>query len=353
MKSVERVKKAIKLKKVDKIPVSFELVGETDLKEFYVGAPKNWKPKKYMPFVFDIEDYAEEKNVKKEDEWGVVWGYGETLSAGGIPIDGPLKDLEDIKDYKFPDPNGPGRFDKIQSIIENYKDKYCYITWLGLLFERLHFLHGFNKTLIDLVTNLKEVEYVLDKILQFQLELVDNLADTLKGKIHAFASTDDWGGTTNLFINPKLWRKVFKPRYAKIAEEVHKNGMDFWLHSDGKIEEIIPDLVEIGVDVFNLCTPRLLGIEEFGKKFAGKACFCLYIDTQETAVLGTKKDIIREAEDLVRYWSNEYGSGVIAMDYRGNEIYQDLYSTDVILERKRVALKTFKNAFKKKIKGKL
>ncbi len=353
MESLERVKRAIKLKKIDDIPVSFELVGESDLKEFYFDAPKNWKPKRYPPLVFDVEDYVEEKNSKKEDEWGVVWGYGDTLSAGGIPIECPLKDLEDIRNYKFPDPYGPDRFDKIQSIIEDYTNKYCYITWFGLLFERLHFLLGFNETLIGLATDLKKVEYALDKIVDFQLRLISNLAVTLKDKIHAFASTDDWGGQKNIFISPGLWRRVFKPRYARIAKEVHRHGLDFWMHSDGKIEEIIPDLIEIGVDVFNLNTSRLLGIKEFGEKFAGSSCFCTYIDLQDTAVLGSREEIIEDAHGLVKYWSNDFGSGIIAMDYRGNEIYQGLYTLEQILDRKKIALKAFKEAFKKKIKGNL
>lgn len=353
MKSLERVKRAIKLKKIDDIPVSFELVGETDLKEFYVGVPKNWKPKKYKPFVFDVEDYAEEKNIKKEDEWGVIWGYGDTLSAGGIPVDGPLKDIEEIKDYKFPDPYGPGRFEKILSAIRDYKGKYCYVTWFGLLFERLYFLLGFNETLMELVVNTKKVEYALDRIVDFQLGLVNNLADTLKGRVHAFASTDDWGGQKNLFIDPEMWRKVFKPRYARIADEIHKRGLDFWIHSDGKIEEIIPDFIEIGVDVFNLNTSRLLGIKEFGERFAGKSCFCTYIDLQDTAVFGSREEIIEDAHGLVKYWSNDFGSGILAMDYRGNEIYEGLYTQGEILERKKIALKAFKEAFKKKIKGNL
>lgn len=353
MKSLERVKAAIKLKKIDDIPVSFEQVGETDLKEFYISSPKNWKPKKYKPFVFDIEDYAEERNINKEDEWGVIWSYGDTKSACGIPVGSPLKDIENIKDYKFPDPYGPGRFDKIQSIIENYRGKYCYVTWFGLLFERLHFLLGFNETLMELAVNTKKVEYSLDRIVDFTLGLVNNLSDTLKDKVHAFASTDDWGSQKNLFINPEIWRKVFKPRYARIADEIHKRGLDFWIHSDGKINEIIPDFIEIGVDVFNNQTSRLLGIKEFGERFAGKSCFCSYIDTQSTAVFGSREEITEDAYGLVKYWSNDIGSGILAMDHRGNETYQDLYTPEEILERKKIALKAFKEAFKKKSKGNL
>jgi len=353
MESVERVRRAIELKSIDDIPVSFELAGETDLKEFYIGVPRNWRPKRYKPYIFDVEDYVDEKNTRREDEWGIVWGFGETLSAGGIPIRFPLHSIEDIKGYEFPDPLGPGRFDKILSAIGAHSGKYCYVTWIGLLFERLHFLLGFEETLVELAMNTRTVEYALDKIVEFDLALVDNLAGTLNGQVHAFASTDDWGGQKNLFIEPALWRKVFKPRYARIADHAHRRGFHFWLHSDGKVEEIIPDLIEIGIDVFNLNTSRLLGIREFGERFAGRSCFCTYIDTQDTAINGSRRDIVEDAHGLVKYWSNALGSGILAMDYRGNEIYQGVFSQEEILERKKTALRAFKDAFRKKVSGSL
>jgi uroporphyrinogen decarboxylase len=348
MNSLERVRNAIRGEAVDDIPVSFELVGETDLKELYFGVPLDWKPNVYKPFVFDVEDLNIEVGARREDEWGVVWGYGDTCAATGIPLTAPVEDIDDIAGYKFPDPYGRGRFDRISPVVKAYRDKYCYVTWFGLLFERLHFLLGFDNALIELATNTKKIEYALDRIVEFDIGLINNLADTFKGDVKAFAATDDWGGQQNLFIDPQVWRKVFKPRYAKISNQIHKRGLDFWLHSDGKIEEIIPDLIEIGVDVFNLNTPRLLGIREFGQRFGGQACFCIYMDMQKTAVSGTPEELVKDAHDLVDYWSNERGSRVLAMDYRGNEIYQGVYSQEEILERKRIALGAFKEAFRNK-----
>jgi len=345
--------RAIRRQSVDELPVSFERAGETDLRELYFGVPVSWRPGEYKPYVFDVEDYIDEKNTRREDEWGIVWGFGDTLSAGGIPIRFPLHSLDDIKDYQLPDPRGPGRFDKIRSEIGKHSGKYCYVTWIGLLFERLHFLLGFEQTLVELATNTRGVEYALDWIVEFDLALVDGLADALPGKVHAFASTDDWGGQKNLFIEPELWRKVFKPRYARVADHAHRRGLDFWLHSDGKIEAIIPDLIELGVDVFNLNTSRLLGIREFGERFAGRSCFCTYIDPQDTAIYGSPSDIVADARGLVKYWSNDLGSGILAMDYRGDEIYQGVCSEEEILERKQTALKAFKEAFREKIAGRL
>lgn len=351
MNSLQRVRNAIRREPTDELPVSFELVGETDLKELYVGVPTDWKPKVYKPFAFDVEDLNLEVGARREDEWGVVWGYGETCAATGIPLSAPLEEIDEAAGYRFPDPYGPGRFDKIAPTVRACRDKYCYVTWFGLLFERLHFLLGFEKALIELVTNTRKVEYLLDRIVEFDLGLIDNLADSFRGEVKAFASTDDWGGQKNLIIAPELWRKVFKPRYARIAEQAHRRGLDFWIHSDGKIEAIIPDFIEIGVDVFNLNTPRLLGLREFGQRFQGQSCFCIYIDLQRTAVSGSREDIAKEARDLVNYWSNEQGSGVLAMDYRGNEIYQGLYTQEEILERKRVALRAFREGFREKTRA--
>ena len=62
---------------------------------------------------------------------------------------------------------------------------------------------------------------------------------------------------------------------------------------------------------------------------------------------------MEDARGLVKYWSNDLGSGILAMDYRGNEIYQGLYSLEEILQRKKTALRAFKEAFKEKVGGSL
>jgi hypothetical protein len=339
MTGLERVKKAIGGDPVDRIPVSFELVGMTDLKELYFRADRNWKPVRYPPFIFDIDNYEPVTYQKKEDEWGCLWEYGGTVSAAGIVVGHPLLELEALPDYQFPKPAAKGRFEGFDQIIRSYPDCYLYATHLHLLFERLHFLHGFNETLIDLLERRSQMEELLDRILDYDLDLVRALGNKYAGKIQAFASTDDWGTNTSLFIDPKLWREVFKPRYAEIIQEVHRNGFDFWFHSDGKIEEIIPDLIELGVDVFNICDAKLLGIESFGKIFSGKACFTLYVDISYESFQGIEQEIVREAHELVRYWSDCRGSRVLAMDFR------DIGgATDETLKLKKLALSAFLDA---------
>lgn len=346
MNSYGIIRNAINLKKIERIPVIYTLLGESDVAQFLLKNPKNWKPKK-TEIPFDLEKdltFGRETGILKEDEWGCTWEVSKNVYGIGNVIENPLKDLDLMKSYKFPDPDAPGRFKGLEDFININKDKYIIATYINCLFERLHFLHGFTETLIDLKINLVKIENLLDIIVDFQVRLIRNLGEKFKGKVHAYWTTDDWGTQTNLFIKPDLWRKVFKPRYKYIIEEAHKYNIDFWLHSDGNLTDIIEELIEIGVDVFDFPQPSsIYGIKEFGKRFAGKACFLVYLDIQTTGIKGTKEEIIKEAEEIVNYWSIKNGSGIIATDY------SDIESIGANLEMKKVALATFKVAFNKKV----
>jgi hypothetical protein len=349
MDSIERMRNAINMKEVDRLPLDFEFLGETDIKNIWWKPAKNWKPKRYEPWYMDTDVFQElserdkDKNTKKEDEWGTIWGFGSIVGVIGEPLEYPIKDLKDIKSYKFPDPGAEGRLDGFYGEFERSEGKYINAIMQCLLFERLHFLIGFNETLMGIIQSQKEIEYLLDKIVDHQIGLIKNLDKELKGKVHGIVGSDDWGTQTSTFISPQLWRKIFKPRYEKLSQEIHKCGYDLWLHSDGKIEEIIPDLIELGVNVFQLPQPSsVLGISQFGDKFAGKACHGLYIDIQSTAIHGTEEEIIQEARDLVNHWSDEKGSGVIAIDYN------DPSSVGTKTKNSKIALKAFKEAWEKK-----
>lgn len=346
MKSVDLVKNAIKLKRISRLPVYFKIFNETDIEDLFIMPPNDWKSEKYEPFYLSYEFDKVKKNVIREDEWGVLWRFGDTYGIVGSVFFNPLKDLKNVENYKFPDPNVKGRLRGYDKVIRENKNKYIVVTQFGLLFERLYFLHGFNETLVDLITDIKGIENLLDRILEFQLDLIRNIGNKFKGIIHGFKSTDDWGTQTNIFINPELWRKIFKPRYKEIANAIHSFNMDFWLHSDGKIDEIIPDLIEIGIDVIDLPQPKLFNLVEFGKKFSNKCCFSVYIDIQKT-ILKFKKEIEEEAEEIISNCSNDFGSGVIAMDYPDS---RSISSGSNIINRK-IALDSFKKSFLNKIQS--
>ncbi len=125
---------------------------------------------------------------------------------------------------------------------------------------------------------------------------------------------DDWGMQNTLMISPDMWRDFFKPRYKMQFDLVNSLGMDVIFHSCGYVRDIIPDLIEIGVDAFNLNQPRLLDINELANRFRGATCFICPVDMQTTMIKGTSEDIWREAEELVQKLGSAEGGFIACCD---------------------------------------
>jgi uroporphyrinogen-III decarboxylase len=132
-----------------------------------------------------------------------------------------------------------------------------------------------------------------------------------------------------------LWDEFFKPRYKRIFDAVHAAGWQVWMHSCGKVNEIIDSLIDIGVDVLNLQQPRALGIEEIGRRFAGRVCFSTLCDIQHTLPFASDEDVRKEAKLLIDHWATKEG-GLFICDYG------DGRAIGVSAERKKLMFEAFR-----------
>lgn len=114
------------------------------------------------------------------------------------------------------------------------------------LFERLHVLMGFEDALCALITDPEETEAYFERMTEYKIELIGKLKQYYNPDVITFH--DDWGTQRAMFFSPDLWRKMLKPRMKRIVDYAHSCGIGFIMHSCGKIDEIIPDICEIGVD---------------------------------------------------------------------------------------------------------
>ena len=125
--------------------------------------------------------------------------------------------------------------------------------------------------------------------------------------VDAINLMDDWGAQERLLISPRMWRKIFKPLYRDYCEIAHSYGKYVFMHSDGHIAAIYPDLIEIGVNALN-SQLFIMDIEELGKSYGGKITFWGEIDRQHLLVEAT----IPEIHDAVnRVYNNCYHNGGI------------------------------------------
>ena len=115
-------------------------------------------------------------------------------------------------------------------------------------FERLHALMGFENALIAMMEEPEEVAAFFDALMVHKCRLIDKLCDHYRPDVINFH--DDWGTQLAMFFRPELWRRLVKPQLERAVDACHRKGLFFEMHSCGKIEAVVPELVDIGADSF-------------------------------------------------------------------------------------------------------
>ena len=254
-----------------------------------------------------------------EDDWGCGWAVTATRKNMGQVVSHPLADWSKLDAYRPPNPRDPFYFERIDPVISQAADRYVCVTCHFNLMERLHMLHGFAESLTDFYYEPAKIERVLDMILEFKLGMLDELHRRFGDRIDGLFSTDDWGTQTGTFISGPMFEHFFLPRYRMLIAAAHGHGWHYFLHSCGKVNDFVPYLIEMGVDVLNLQQPRAYGIEELGRRFAGKVCFLTTADIQATMPTGDLDKIRAEVGDLVEHWSRPEG-GFIVFNYGFDDV---------------------------------
>jgi uroporphyrinogen decarboxylase len=245
---------------------------------------------------------------KHPDDWGTLW-YVTEEGRCGIPVEYPIKpDLSDYDSYKWPEVFSAG-IPKYRlysgHMTGKSKDYYARGGWI-VFFEQMQQLVGFENLLMALTTEMPEVYRLRDDLLKFNLAWLDKWMALDYQGIH-FA--DDWGSQNNLLIPPELWRSFFKPVYHAMFSKVKSRGLHVWFHSDGHILEIMPDLIELGVDVLN-CQASVMDFHELGK-YAGKIAFRTDIDRQKVLPFVSPAEVKDYIFKLFHHLGTSHG-GIIA-----------------------------------------
>ena len=122
--------------------------------------------------------------------------------------------------------------------------------------------------------------------------------------------TDDWGTQASLFISPVQWRSLIKPGLKRLYDIVKSHHGFVFQHSCGHIEEIVPDLIEIGVDVLDPCQPRSNDICGWKARYGDRLCFMGGLDTQGYLSFGEPDQVREQVKQFVTVMSQ--GGGYIA-----------------------------------------
>jgi uroporphyrinogen decarboxylase len=321
MSSYEVVRRAVEFQTPDRLPLRFNSLGLSDIHDV------NWNQ----------TGTGDHRQLHTLDEWGCTWERSADTANMGQVKGHPLLDWKALEHYRWPDPDNPAFFTGMEERFRGSEGKYVSTGIFMLLFERMHSLHGFENTLTDLVLERERMELLADRIVEFDLRMIENISSRFPGQIHGLNFSDDWGTQQALIIRPGLWKDFFQPRYARLFAAMHTAGWHVWMHSCGKVNVILEGLIEAGVDAVNLQQPRALGIETVGAQFRGRLCFESLCDIQHTLPFKSREEIEAEAQLLLREWATPQG-GFVLSDYG------DGRAIGVPLETKQIMLQAFLDA---------
>jgi uroporphyrinogen decarboxylase len=224
------------------------------------------------------------------DEFGVVWATSDI--DRGYPFEHPLPEPT-LAAYAFPDPHAPERWEPVPDAANGYPHQFR-IAVIGDLWERAHFMRGLDALLMDLHEAPGFVHELLDGICDYNLATLDGMAAF--GPDGVFIS-DDYGFQDRLMMSPADWREFVKPPLARLLAAAKQYDLVTMLHSCGNVSAIVPDLIEIGLDILHPIQPEAMDVFALKREYGADITFCGGISTQRTLPYGTPDDVRDEVNE--------------------------------------------------------
>jgi uroporphyrinogen decarboxylase len=229
-----------------------------------------------------------------QDVFGVVWDRSIDKDIGNV-VGCVLQDAT-LLHYHFPDPLDMRFFAEIPVRIAHYTDRFRVFQIGFSLYERAWSLRGIQNLLMDFYDHPAFVHALLEEIADYNIAQVQ---EAMNYDIDAVYFGDDWGQQRGLQMGPKFWRQFIYPELKRMYSAVHTAGKYVFIHSCGDVDELLEDLIGIGLDCFNPFQPEVMNIESLLEQFRGRLTFHGGLSTQQTLPFGTDEDVRMETKQLL------------------------------------------------------
>jgi len=254
-----------------------------------------------VPFTVEPE-YVGKTIPPEEDVFGckyrdVDYGTGSYRECVSHPLAG-YKTVDEIDaNYTWPDINDYD-FTTIKDQVEGWHD-YPVSGGGSEPFLDYKNLRGQQQGYIDLFRYTEVANYCLDKLFDFRYEYTRRIYREIPERVTFSYVAEDFGAQNGLLISPKMIRETFLPRMKRMNDLAHDNGVHVFFHSDGAINEIIPDMIGIGIDILNPIQWRCADMDRAMLKaeYGDKVVFHGAMDNQQTLPFGSTKDVRAEVHE--------------------------------------------------------
>ncbi len=247
-----------------------------------------------------------------QDEWGVTWRTVEYQTRFGNgkytePYGHPLADVTTLETYQPPDPHRPQLYLETERVISEYKEEYWIVgVTPTTIFEAAWGLRGYAQLMMDMAANPAVANRVLDIPYHYHQAVTQQL---VRMGVDMIWLGDDVGGQRAMLMSPAMWRTYLKPRMAELISSLRNINPQVKIayHTDGAIYPIIPELIEIGVDVLNPIQPLAMDPIKLKHDYGDRLCFWGSIDLQHTMPFGTPQEVKNEVLERLSTIGREGG----------------------------------------------
>ncbi len=294
----ERVLTALAHRQPDKTPWQLDLTIEAHARTAaYLGDPDFLS--RVGNHLVGVEDgyFREIRPDYWQDQFGIVWNRSIDKDIGNVH-EFLIKE-PDISTYRFPEPDLEHNARTYERLIAENPDRFR-MGGVGFsMFERAWTLRGMENLLADMILNPSFVDELLDKILEYNLQVIDHL---LQYDLDCVRFGDDWGQQRGLIMGPRLWRRFIKPRVQAMYARCKAADKVVMQHSCGAVQELFPDLIDMGLDIFNTFQPEVMDVEFCKREYGQHLTFYGGISTQQVLPRvrpAELKEIIRRMIDII------------------------------------------------------
>lgn len=347
----ERVIRAIRHEPIDRVPVFYRMKAEAKAKIARVfGIEKTGTGRKHDPTLElrlgnDIVMYQVGINADfshRHIEIGETWfnhfgvGYGKSGLEGRTPEEEalfaktqefwgpakivpenfpkvhPIKSMEDLKNYKWPDPNDPALIEPVREMVEKYGKEYFTACDLSSTLIEAAYAHivGTQNFFLFMFDQPELIEGVLDGLTEYYAKLGANV---IKTGIDMIRVGDDIGAQQAMMLAPKQWRELAKPRFKYMFDKFREANPDIFIkmHSCGDYSPILPDEVELGTHLSGLMQPTggLKDQPAIKAKYGQDMALIGGLDVQRLLPRGQVEDVRKGVHDVMKNLAQ--GSGYI------------------------------------------
>jgi uroporphyrinogen decarboxylase len=242
------------------------------------------------------------------NEWGEyrIYGEAEDYHRKVYPLDKPDCTIADIEAYPYPDLSAAYRYEGLAEAIRDLHDRglAAVLSWEMTIFEKAWRIRGLEELLMDLVLAPALAEALFDQVAMRTGAFAARVAEL---GVDIIQLGDDVGSQTGMLISPRLWRRTLKSRMADLIAGIKRANPDtlVFYHTDGIVDPVIPDFIEIGIDILNPVQPECMDVGRLKREYGQHLAFWGGVGVQTTMPFGTPDDVRAATRQVIE----EAGAG--------------------------------------------